>query len=663
MNEVAISREILGNVPAWLVGAFYALAVGALGWAAVALLRRALVRRRARRPAEPPPPIGERLIAIARYLVFQEPLRRDRFAGIAHLLITYGFFILFVGTSIVFLEHQTPLHFFYGRFYRVASLIIDLGGLAFIGGLLMFLARRHLGRDERILRAWWVETLAWLLLVIAISGFALEAARISVELPDFERWSAVGYAIALALRAADISAEALEFWHRVLWGTHALACILFFALIPWLFFGHMVYGAASWSLRRQRALGRLRTPASPEVVPGAATVRALDWNDLLQADACTTCGRCNDACPAAVAGKPLRPREIVLGIREALTDAGSIVDADDLPGRFDSDALWSCTTCGACNEACPVGIDVYDKIVELRRALVEAGSIPEPAAAFFESTANEFNPFGRHNNQRLAWAHGLSPAVAEPGEEVDLLYWVGCAGSFDPDGQSVSRSMIAILDRLGIRYRILGCRERCTGDPARRAGEEGLFQQCARENIDILAGHSVKTVLTHCPHCFNTMKNEYPEFGASFSVEHHSEFLARMIAEGRLTGMEGLASVTYHDPCYLGRGNGETAAPRAVIDAMSDARVEMPRHGMESFCCGAGGGSLWIDTPGEDRIENIRSREAADTGAKTLVTGCPFCKITLEAGNQALPNGNTMVVKDLAELVEERMPRPDTASK
>jgi heterodisulfide reductase subunit C/nitrate reductase gamma subunit len=382
----------------------------------LALLRRASARHRARRPMESPPPLGERVIAIARDLVFQEQLRRDRFAGIAHLLVVYGFLILFVGTSLVFLEHQTPLHFFYGRFYRLASLVIDLGGVAFIAGLLMFLARRHLGREKRVLRAWWVEALAWLLLVIAISGFALEAVRIAVELPDFERWSAVGYAIALPLHAVDVSAETLQLWHRVLWGGHALVCILFFALIPWIFFAHMVYGAASWSLRRQRPLAHLRTPASTEVAPGAATVEALDWNDLLQADACTTCGRCNSVCPAAAADKPLRPREIVLGIREALTDSRSVTAGNDLPGRFDPDALWSCTTCGACNEACPVGIDVYDKIVELRRALVEAGSIPDSAEAFFESTANEFNPFGKSNSERLAWAQGLTPAVAEPGE-------------------------------------------------------------------------------------------------------------------------------------------------------------------------------------------------------------------------------------------------------
>jgi len=346
-----------------------------------------------------------------------------------------------------------------------------------------------------------------------------------------------------------------------------------------------------------------------------------------------------------------------------LSQSRSNSSGGDLLGRFDPDALWSCTTCGACNEACPVGIDVYDKIVEVRRARVEAGSVPDAAASLFESTATAFNPFGKPNEERLAWAQGLNPPVAEPGEAVELLYWVGCAGSFDPDGQSVARSMIAILDRLGIRYRILGCRERCTGDPARRAGEEGLFEQCARENIRTLASHSVKTVLTHCPHCYNTMKNEYPELGASFAVEHHSQFLARMIEEGRIAGMEGLRSVTYHDPCYLGRGNGETAAPRAVLDAMSDERIEMPRHGAESFCCGAGGGSLWLDVSGDDRIENIRAREAAETGARTVVTACPFCKIVLEAGIQGLGDGRSLVVRDLAELVEERMTSPSVPSR
>ena len=656
MTENEVTREILGNVPIWLVWVFYVLAFGACSGAAIALVRRSRARHLAQPPAEAPLSPQMRLRAIAGYLVFHEQLRRDRFAGIAHLLTVYGFVVLILGTTIVFLEHQTPLHFFFGTFYRLASLVIDLGGLVFIVGLLMFLWRRHISRADQLLQTWWMASLAWLLLVIAVSGFFLEGARIATAMPDFERWSAIGYALALILHAAGFSAQDALVWHRLLWGFHAFVCVLFFALIPWPFFAHIVYGAASWSARSRRPLAQLRTPRLMETPSGAIDVQALDWNDLLHADACTTCGRCNTACPATASNKPLRPREIVLGIREALTDCDGVPSGGDLPARFDPDALWSCTTCGACNEVCPVGIDVYGKIVELRRARVEQGEIPDQAEAVFESTANTFNPFGKDNSQRLAWAHGLKPPVAEPDEEIELLYWIGCAGSFDPDGQSVSRAMIAILDRLGIRYRILGCRERCTGEPARRIGEEGLFQQCARENIATLSGHAVKTVLTHCPHCFNTMKNEYPEFGASFSVEHHSQSLARMHAEGKLEGIEGLESATYHDPCYLGRGNGVTQEPRAVIKGMTDAYVEMPRHGRESFCCGAGGGSLWLDIAGSDRIENIRAREAAETGAKAVITGCPFCKIMLEAGRQSLGDQDTLVVKDLAEFVAERLP-------
>ena len=258
----------------------------------------------------------------------------------------------------------------------------------------------------------------------------------------------------------------------------------------------------------------------------------------------------------------------------------------------------------------------------------------------------------------MDWAQGLGPKVARDGEAIELLYWVGCAGSFDPDAQSVSRAMIAILDHLNIPYRILGRRERCTGDPARRMGEEGLFEERARENIQLLAGHSVKKVLTHCPHCYNTFKNEYPELGGAFEVEHHSQFLDRLIASGKLSVTEGGSQpLTFHDPCYLGRGNGETEAPRRVIDAVAGGeRREMEHHGRESFCCGAGGGAMWLDIQGKERVENLRVKEAAETGARTLVTGCPFCKVMLESGQQSLEDDQRLQVKDLAELVAERLP-------
>ena len=628
-----VTREILGNVPEWLLPWFYGVVLGACAWSAVAFF----LRFRARRSGAPS---GNRarVLDVVRYLTFQQKLLEDRFAGIAHLCTFYGFVVLFIGTTIVFLEHSTPLHFFYGSFYLWASLFVDLGGLAFVAGLLMFLWQRYVAKRERLLSGWCVAGLTWLLLAIAVSGFLLEGSRIAVDMPSFESFSVVGYTTAGALRAAGIEDRTALAWHRSLWVGHAAVSALFFALLPWPLFSHLVYGAASLSRRRTRPLAELRTAAP-----------SLSWTDYLHIDACTTCGRCNDACPARAAGQPLAPRDIVLGIRQAAVA--------DRFGLFTHDVIWSCTTCGACNQSCPVGIDVVDEIVELRRGLVEQGVVPEAAAVLFEGTAADFNPFHRDNVERMDWAHGLQPKVARDGEAIELLYWVGCAGSFDPDGQSVSRAMIAILERSDVPYRILGCRERCTGDPARRMGEEGLFEERARENIELLAGHSVKKVLTHCPHCYNTFKNEYPRLGGVFDVEHHSQFLNRLIESGTLpVARGGSQPLTYHDPCYLGRGNGETEAPRRVIDAVAGGeRREMARHGRRSFCCGAGGGAMWLDIQGKDRVENLRSQEAAETGARTLVTGCPFCKVMLESGQQSLGADERLQVKDLAELAMERL--------
>jgi Fe-S oxidoreductase/nitrate reductase gamma subunit len=655
-----ITRQIMGNVPAVLQGAFYIavfLAVALAGWC---FLRRWRRFRHGQSTGIDPSQQRSLLAgvwAVLSYLTFHQQLLRDRYAGLAHLLMFYGFVVLFIGTCLVFLEHDTPLHFFYGTFYLVASLLIDLGGVAFLIGVGMFLGRRLHARQTRLLRAWWVAALAWLLLAIGVTGFLLEAARIAEHMPAFERWSMVGYTLAMGLRALGMQGDVALGWHRGLWITHAALCVAFFALLPWKFFGHMVYGALSWGTRRTGPLGQLRLPVLAEQAPGAVRAQDFPWYDLLQADACTTCGRCNAVCPAHAAGKTLRPREVILGLRAAgdtatATAQSSAAFVDHVPEAM----LWSCTTCVACNEVCPVGIDIVGKIVEGRRGLVESGSVPGAAVDVFDSTALQGNPYGKTAHDRLAWASGLDVPVAQEDEPIALLYWVGCAGSFDPDGQAVSRAMIKILQHLGIQYHVLGQQECCTGDPARRLGEEGLFQQLARHNIAHLQRHAVRRVLTHCAHCFNTFKNEYPALGAQFTVEHHSQFLARMIRQGRLRLPGGHAgTVTFHDPCYLGRGNGETAAPREVLGALRRLRLrEMPRNRTQSFCCGAGGGAMWLDLPGQVRIETLRAAEAAATGATTVATGCPFCKTMLEAGTQALPPGTAgLVVKDLAELVVE----------
>jgi Fe-S oxidoreductase len=591
---------------------------------------------------------------VAAYLLFQKEVRRDPFAGAAHLLVVYGFIVLFVGTCLVFLEHDTPLHFFYGWFYRIASLLIDLGGVAFLAGLSMFLWRRHFVKRTPILKEWWVASLTWLLFAIGISGFLLEGARIARDMPAFERWSIVGYSLALSLRSLGLADASLLGLHRVLWVGHAVLCVAFFGLLPWQFFSHMAYGAVSWGRRTTRRLSTLPAPSLGQP-PGATRWADLSKVDLLQTDACTTCGRCVEVCPASAAGKPLKPREVVLGIRAALDSGPDGVIAD----WVSDDAIWSCTTCAACNASCPVGIDIYGKIVELRRGRVETGIVPEAAEQLFESTAADANPFGRSRGDRETWLWEVNAPVAAENEPIELLYWIGCAGSFDPDGQSVARSMIKILKSLGVNYRVLGGRERCTGDPARRLGEEALFREQAAYNLGAFHEHRVKKILTHCPHCWNTFRNEYPALdgdasGPAWTVQHHSEFLAEMIAAGRLQPTP-LAEerVTFHDPCYLGRGNGVTEPPREILRRLQPLPVvEMPRNRERSFCCGAGGGTMWVDVPGAERVENLRAQEAAATGAGVVVTGCPFCKVMLRTGLEA--NGAGAVkVRDLSELVAD----------
>jgi Fe-S oxidoreductase len=395
----------------------------------------------------------------------------------------------------------------------------------------------------------------------------------------------------------------------------------------------------------------LWTPSAP--VAGGADLPQFRRVDLAQADACLTCGLCTEVCPAEAAGKPLSPRAVVLGLRAHL-DRPEVALHHQVPDG----ALWSCTTCHACDAVCPVNIQIADKIVTMRRGRVAEGEVPETAAGALEATAQKFNPFDRPNSARMEWAAGLNAPVVKEGEAVDLVYWVGCAGAFDPAGREVSRAMVQILNRLKVAYRLLGCAERCTGDPARRMGEEGLWRELAAQNQATFAAHGVKAILTHCPHCANAFRNEYPAVGPTPPVMHHSEWLRDQIGAGALRLREGAAGkVVFHDPCYLSRANDETEAPRAVLDRMFEGRrVEMEQHGKKSFCCGGGGGQIWLDVRGTTRVEAIRAGHAEETGAQVVATGCPFCRVMLEAGRGALPQGQgRWRVQDIAEIVAENV--------
>jgi Fe-S oxidoreductase/nitrate reductase gamma subunit len=642
-------------------GSFLALAVSA--WR---LYRRVHVWQKGT-PADLQISFRQALKNVAGWMVNRSRMPRDRFASTMHSLILWGFIVLFMGTVLVFLEHQTPLHFYYGPFYLIASAILDLGGIAFLLGLSMAVYRRHVGRTSRLKPSGWVDGMLHLLMAVAVTGFLVEGFRISVTLPAFEKFSFAGYGLALVARSL-FSPASLPLLHRTSWVLHAALCIVFFGLATVYFFRHAILSILAVALRPARASGRLRSYSydspsyeSPPLAPGS--VATISWKDLLDSDACTTCGRCSSVCPAKAAGKDLDPREVVVKLSK-LVDRSTAKLNGECPTAFDTITdreLWDCTTCGACVYECPVNIEVYDKIIDLRRQLVDAGRVSSGVRSSLEGLKNRQNPWDYSPSQRAAWMEGLklpSPwqnSSPQPEKNPEWIYWVGCAGAFEPSAQSITKSMIALLGKARVSFTTLGCQERCSGDPARRLGDEALFQSFKNQNLQLLRSTGINKIVTHCPHCLNTFKNEYQNRENQFRVVHHTQFLKTLVDEGklRLTNSEN-QDVTFHDPCYLGRHNGEFDAPRDLVKAVAGNRLlEMNRNRDKSFCCGGGGGQMWLESSGQERVEGIRFSEAVDTGARVLATACPFCKIMMESASATAGKQNLIAIKDIAEILNE----------
>ncbi len=658
MNQ--ITRQIEWNVVLWMkvflyLGAYSGLAVA--GWR---LYRRIRVWRLGR-PTDVDFSFSRSFANVVAWISNRGKMPRDRYASLMHFLILWGFIVLFIGTTLVFLEHQTPLHFFYGTFYLVASAVLDLGGLAFLAGLGMAAYRRHVQRAARLRASRWVDLLLGLMAAIGVTGFLVEGFRISVTLPGFERVSFVGYTLAWLFRACGLNTAELTQFHRLSWVTHAALCIAFFGLGTVYFFRHLFISILPVALRPRRLSAALRPyEVAPDVVP-SGTVSDLRWKDLLDADACTTCGRCTSVCPAALAGKSLDPREVVLKLSDLVgRHASSRIGKP--PTVFETvtdQEVWDCTTCGACVYECPVDIEVYDKIIDLRRQLVDLGRVSPAARTCLEGLERRLNPWDYAPGQRLAWSENLRLAAVKVDKKPDWVYWVGCAGAFEPAAQAISRAVVEILRQAKVDFVVLGSEERCTGDPARRMGDEALFERFRAKNLATLRRFGVRKIVTHCPHCLNTLKNEYQTGDQQeFEVFHHSQLLNQLIAEGkiRVSAHPNGQAVTFHDPCYLGRHNGEFDAPRAVLDQLSGIRrVEMKRSREQSFCCGGGGGQMWLESSGRARVENLRLAEADQAGASLVATACPFCKVMLETASATAGKQDHVKVRDIAELICETM--------
>ena len=426
--------------------------------------------------------------------------------------------------------------------------------------------------------------------------------------------------------------------------------------------------------RRPRALGALdKSPdmdmehVTEDTVFGAGTVKDFTWKQMLDFATCTECGRCQSVCPAWTTGKPLSPKLVIMGLRENMfASADYLLSGEGEPERLvptviDPDVLWSCTTCGSCVEQCPVDIEHVDAIIDMRRYEVLMESrFPSEAGLMLRNMENQGDPWGLGSSKRTDWLAALDfevPVVADSiPEDVEYLYWVGCAGALDERARKQVESTARMLHRAGVNFAILGPNESCTGDPARRLGNEYLFQEMAKANVATLNGVGAKKIVASCPHCFNTIKNEYPSLGGDYEVIHHSELMGHLVASGRLVpGINYTGTVTYHDPCYLGRHNRIFDEPRNVLSAVPGVtQIEMERHRERGFCCGAGGARMWMEETIGKRINMDRTEEALGTGADVVSTACPFCMIMLDDAVKASGREDVAVL-DISQVVERSL--------
>ena len=613
--------------------------------------------------------LKERALKAIANAFMQRKVLKKKYPGIMHLLIYSGIIVLLIGTTLVFIDSdlwQTIFHsqILVGNFYLFFELFLDAFGLVAIAGLLIAIFRRTVSRPPNLPTSRDDIYIFSVLLVILTTGYVLEAIRLAVDKPTWAQWSFVGYQLSLLLISHGLDTEGIITFYRRLWWFHALLAFTAVASIPYTKLFHLITSPLNALFAHLRPKGQLSTPfdlkqllasGNFDIKVGAAAITDFSWQQRLTFDSCTSCGRCTNACPATAAGTLLSPMHLILKLRglmltQTATDGGTTA----VTNVVNPEELWACTTCRACVSECPVLIDHIDAIIDMRRHLVGEGKLDRGKRDLLTNLTNVSNPYGLPPADRMKWAEGLDVKTVNEQPEFDLLYWVGCSGSYDPRNQNVSRAIVKILKTAGIRFAVLGNEEKCNCEVARRLGEEGRFQQAAIELVDLFKKYNVKTILTQCPHCFNTFRNEYPQFGADLQVMHHSQLIAQLIAVGKLKLKKGLqGNITFHDPCYLGRYNGVYDSPRKILTSLSTEGIkEMPRSRENSFCCGAGGANFWYKVEQKKKIGVIRFEEAQQTKAGTLATACPFCTSMLEDASVALGAKGSVAVLDIAELVE-----------
>ena len=642
------------------------------------------------RKEERPGMWGTRMKALLSFGLIQRGTLREAFPGIFHSFIFWGFIVLALGTSVVFMQEDLFVHLLFDELFLYGALALDVMGMVAIFGILMALFRRYVTKPKRLDNRREDAIVLVALLLILLTGYFVQGLRIAtddnmgplcrttagltgediLERCQDPLYSPVGHAFGGFFLAVGISGGlAYNIWFGMWWFHLALAFATV-AYIPYSKLLHMI--ASPWNIfwKNTRPYGEIPSiDVETAETFGVSKIEEFTQKQLLDLYACTRCGRCQDACPASTTDKPLSPKKVLQDLRDHLDEVGpklvglkeekrGEVERPPIPGEVvKDDEIWACTTCRACQEVCPVLDEVLDKIVDMRRNLVLMESrFPQELMQFFQNMERNFNPWPIGWDTRADWAEGLDIKTMAD-SPTDTLLWIGCMASFDDRNKKVSTAVAKVLKKAGVKFSILGTEEKCCGETLRRVGNEYQAQMLMKENVEILKKYGVKRIITPCPHCFNTFKNEYPQFGGEYEVWHHTEFIDKLVRDGKIKLKRTLDKRSaYHDSCYLGRHNDIYDQPRSILKGVSKRGLsEFERTKNKSFCCGAGGGRMWLEENIGTRINEERTQEALDLKLSLVATACPYCLTMFEDGLKAKDAVESVKVKDVAELVSESL--------
>ena len=665
MNGVEIvTRPGFWNIPVWAIIGIYVIGIAACIICALGI-RKSYLLWRAGKPYAMDKETKRRWVFFYREGLLQKRIVRKPLGSRLHFWIFWGFVFLFFGTALAVLDWDIGKlifgkQFLAGGVYYLYKLILDIAGVVCLIGLGMAFYRRFIKEGRQFEKSMRFIYILGSLAVIIITGYIVEALRLAAEQPAHAVWSPVGNFLAQVFYSG-MSKEQLEAQHLWIWIFHGLISLAFVALFPATYFSHMYKSPTSiyWQRTKPRGLLEKIDDIEEQESFGISKFGQFSWHDRLNFDACVECGRCTSVCPVNRAGGPLDPREIILSLKKRMEEGYSKSEDILVPDVVSKDALLACTTCGACVEQCPSRIEIVNTIAQMRRSVgMEEGQFAEGVAKTLQNIQSVGNPWGLDPDERFAWAKDLDVPFAEPGVHYDILYWVGCSASYDKRNQKIARAMIKILRASGLSFAVMA-EEMCNAEYARRVGEEYLFQIQTQMNIENLRQYTFSRILAHCPHCFNTLKNDYPEFErGQFNVISHVQFIAEQMDAGRIkASLSEKERIAVHDACYYARYNRIINAPRFDLNKVEGLETVNPKEwGCNTTCCGAGGGQFWTDTDAPERLNVIRLKAIVDTtGCDKVATSCPFCLSMFDSAKSQDKSLSEISIADVAEIIAKNL--------